>query len=174
MKIALPSESSARRRIPLLAAAAAALLLAAAAIYLPAGVARFAALGLLALPLLCVFFDRPVVVFYAVILILFSNLDLFTTFRLYRVVLSLAAFSLVLAAINGRRLVWHHPVLLLLVAAFSLLLFQSISIARDGDAAIATALKYGKHILTVALALQFVRRPGNFVSTSLSCRSLFC
>jgi len=162
MRIALPDDSLARRRVFLLAAVAAALCLAAAALLLPASIVRFAAFTLLGLPILFVFFDRPVLFFYTLVLILFSNIDLFTTFRLYRVILSLAVFSLALGVLDGRRLVWHHPVLLALVAAFSVIVLQSISIARNYDAAVDLAGKYFKNLLAIAIVLQFVRTRKEF------------
>jgi O-antigen ligase len=162
MKPAFSWEAIAKRRFAAVIALACALCIAAAAFYLPAGFVRIAVLAMLGLPALFIALDRPALVFYGLIVILFSNLDLFTTFRLYRLLLALAVFALALAVINGRPFVRHHPVLLFLVAVFAVVLFQSISIARDYDAAAALALKYFKNLLAVAIAVQFVRTPGEF------------
>lgn len=162
MKLALQGKPVDARRLFLLIVLPAALYLAAAAFFLPSGFVRTAAFGLLLLPLCFIAFDRPVILLYALVLILFSNLDLFAPFRIYRIILVLFAGAFALAVAGGRRLVWHHPAMLALFGAFALLLFQSISVARDYDSALDQTVGYFKSLLIVMLALQFVRDRGEF------------
>jgi O-antigen ligase len=145
------------RRVLLVLIVPSIVLFAAAALLLPPGLVRMAVLLLLAIPFCLFCLDRPTLIFYALIIILFSNLDVFTPFRLYRFALLLFFAAFAVAIAKGRRLVVHHLVLIALAAAFLILTFQSLSIARNVDAGLSRLDYIIKSLVGVAVAGQFVR-----------------
>ena len=132
-------------------------LIGAGALFLPAGIVRIAVLALLGVPFFLLLLDRPTLIFYALTLIIFSNLDVFTPVRLYRFVLVIFAAAFVVAVAQGRRVVTHHPVLVALAGAFLILAFQSLSVARDFHVAIGRFDFIAKNLIGVAITVQFVR-----------------
>ena len=144
------------RRFMLFVAAPLACCAVAAAIFLPAGV-TLALMLLFALPFIFLCIDRPAIIFYLVILILFSNLDIYAPFRLYRylVVFLLASFAIAVA--NGRRIVTHHPPLTALAFAFAILAFQSLSVAREYGLAARNLGVFLKVLVSVVIVVQFTR-----------------
>jgi O-antigen ligase len=145
------------RRLALFVFGPLALLGVAACIFLPAGLVRFCILALLGLPAALFFLDRPKLIFYVLMIMLFSNLDIFMPPQPYRIVLSLVLASLAIAVVNGRRIVVHHPLLLAFGGAFVILAFQSLSVARDLDPAVSRLVYFLKCLIGVAVASQFVR-----------------
>lgn len=137
-------------------------LAAAGVVLLPPGLLRLAAMAVLAIPALVLALDRPELAFYLLVIVLFSNLDLFLSFRLYRAVLALAILGLCLAVANGRRIVGHHSLLLALAAAFTICAVQSLVVARDYDPAIAQLVEFLKTLFAVAIAFQFARDRAEF------------
>jgi O-antigen ligase len=167
MKLALTGEPVHARRFVFLVALSALLCLVAAVIVLPEGFVRFAAITILALPFFFVALDRPAALFYVLIIVLFSNLDLLATFRLYRTILAFVVLALAIAVLNGRRLVWHHAAFLSLAAAFAIILLQSVSVARDYETATIQTTEYFKTLLAIAIAFQFVRDQSEFRRSAL-------
>lgn len=135
---------------------------AAAACLLPAGLLRLVALGLLGLPVLVLALDRPEIAFYLLIIVFFSNLDLFAPFRLYRAALGLGVLGLAVAVANGRRIVGHHSLLVALAAAFAICAVQSVAVARDYGVAARQLSEFLKTLFAIGIAFQFARDRAEF------------
>jgi O-antigen ligase len=101
--------------------------------------------------------DRPAIIFYALIIILFSNLDIYAPFRLYRFIVILTIASFALMAATGRRIVSHHPILVALIAAFMIVAFQSLSVAREYGMGMRKFSQVFKWLVVMWVAAQFVR-----------------
>ena len=157
MKLELYGKAIDPRRFILVVAAPLACFAVAAAMFLPASIMRLALMLLFALPFIFLCFDRPAIIFFLAILILFSNLDVYAPFRLYRylVVFLLASFAIAVA--DGRRIVTHHPHLIALSLAFAILAFQSLSVAREYDLAAQTLDKFLRILVAIAIVAQFTR-----------------
>jgi putative inorganic carbon (HCO3(-)) transporter len=157
MKLELYGKAIELKRFMLVVAAPLACCAVAAVMFLPAGLTRLALMLLFALPFVFLCVDRPAIIFYLVILILFSNLDVYAPFRLYRyaVIFLLASFAIAVA--NGRRIVTHHPHLLALVLAFAILAFQSLSVAREYGLAVRRLGAFFKVLIAVVIVVQFTR-----------------
>lgn len=130
--------------------------------FLPFTLQKIIAFSLLGLPVLMLLFDRPKWIFYILLLITFSNLDIFVTFRLFRFVLFLFIASFTVAMVNGRKIVVHDRMFVVLVAAFFLLAFQSIIVARDLDASLHVLNDFIKVLVNIAITVQFVRNRVEF------------
>ncbi|MFA4948263.1 MAG: O-antigen ligase family protein [Candidatus Krumholzibacteriia bacterium] len=145
------------KRFMLFVAAPLACCAVAAVMFLPASFMRLALMLLFALPFVFLCVDRPAIIFYLVILILFSNLDVYAPFRLYRyaVIFLLASFAIAVA--NGRRIVTHHPHLIALAFAFVILAFQSLSVAREYGLAARKLGAFIKVLIAVVIVVQFTR-----------------
>jgi putative inorganic carbon (hco3(-)) transporter len=128
-----------------------------AIIFVPSSLLMLAATLLLVLPAAFLVIDRPTLIFYLLIIILFSNLDVYAPFRLYRFVLLLTAAAFALALANGRRIVSHHPFMIALIAAFLILAFQSLSVARDFTVGMRKLQWVLKLLAAVAIIAQFTR-----------------
>lgn len=157
MKIELYGKAIDLKRFALLVAAPLACCAVAAFMFLPGSITRLALMLLFALPLLCLCFDRPVIIFYAVILILFSNLDIYASFRLYRYLLVFLFAAFALAVASGRRIVTHHPRLIALAVAFAILAFQSLSVARAYGLAARELVAFLRILVVLAIVAQFAR-----------------
>ena len=162
MKLALFGEAVNLKRFVLVVVAPAACLAAAAIAFAPPSVVSVALMLLLGLPLVFLSIDRPEIPFYFLMFILFSNLDVYAPFRLYRIVMLLVFASLALAFANGRRIVTHHPILLTLLVALLIIAFQSLSVAREYQVAARALGKFFKALVAVVLASQFVRDRSEF------------
>ncbi len=156
MKLELYGTTINPKRFMLVVAAPLACFAVAVAIFLPAG-AMLALMLLFALPFMFLCIDRPVIVFYLAILILFSNLDIYAPFRLYRYLAIILLASFALAVASGRRIVTHHPRLTAIVVAFAILAFQSLSVAREYGLAARKLGDFFKVLVAVALVAQFAR-----------------
>jgi O-antigen ligase len=154
MRFELYGQAVDARRFALFVAAPLVCLVVAAALFLPAGLQLGLTL-LFALPFLLFGLDRPAAVFYLVVLVLFSNLDVYAPVHFYRylVLFLLAAFALAVA--NGRRVVTHHPHLVALAAALMIVVFQSLSVASDYGRAAHGMGSFFKVLIAVAIVAQF-------------------
>jgi len=157
MKLELYGEAVNLKRLILFIAAPIACIAAAAILFLPPGIVRLALMLVLAVPLVFLSIDRPTIIFYLLILILFSNLDVYAPFRLYRYVVILVLASFAFALASGRRIATHHPFMLTLLAAFAILAFQSLSVAREYDVAARKLGSFFKVLAAAAIVAQFVR-----------------
>ena len=119
-------------------------------------------------------FDRPAIIFFLAILILFSNLDVYAPFRLYRYLIVFLLASLAIAVANGRRIVTHHPHLIALAFAFAILTFQSLSVAREFDLAARTLDDFLRVLAAVAIVMQFTRDRREFRRFLLVLAGGFC
>jgi len=157
MKFEPFGEAIDRRRLVLVVLLPLALIVAAAIIFVPPGLWRLAALLFLALPFLFLSIDRPALVFYVLMFVLFSNLDVFVHFSLFRYILIffLAVFALALA--GGRKIITHHPLAIAFLGAFAILAIQSVAAARDSGASITRLGVLFKIILGIAIIAQFAR-----------------
>jgi hypothetical protein len=151
-----------RRRLALVVILPLACLCVLALVVLPSSLVMLAAMLVLVLPAAFLVVDRPTLVFYLLIIILFSNLDVYAPFRLYRFVLLLTVASFALALANGRRIVSHHPFALALVAAFVILAFQSLSVAREFHVGLQKLSWLCKVLASVLVVAQFTRDRGEF------------
>ncbi len=134
----------------------------AAVVFLPSGLVRLVVLGILALPLFLAIFDRPQWIFYALVFLIFSNVYIFFSFRIYRVLLLLLAVSLAVSIVRGRRFVIHDRPFFALAAAFSIIIFQSVAFARNIDASLSGLSKFTKILVTMLLMVQFSRDRSEF------------
>ena len=123
-----------RRLIPILVLIVAALV--AAVIFLPAGMVRLAIVSLLVLPFAMFLFDRPTPVFYLMIIVLFSNIDVYIPFPAYRYLPLFLMVSLTVSFILGRKIVVHNILFVTLTCAFVLIAFTSLIVARDIDSSL--------------------------------------
>ena len=156
MNLELYGQAVDLKRFLLFVAAPLACCAVAAAIFLPA-IFTLALMLVFALPFIFLCIDRPVIIFYLVILILFSNLDVYAPFRLYRYLVIFLLASLALAVANGRRIVTHSPSLITLIVAFAILAFQSLSIAHEYRLAAGKLGQLYKVLVAVAIVAQFTR-----------------
>ncbi|MGD1048895.1 MAG: hypothetical protein ABR899_09135, partial [Candidatus Krumholzibacteriaceae bacterium] len=127
-----------------------------AIVFLPQSLVALVVTLFLVVPVAFLLIDRPALVFYILILILFSNLDIYAPFRLYRFVVILTIVSFALAIANGRRILSHHPLVLALVAAFAIIAFQSLSVAREYDMGVRKLGALLKVIVVLWIVMQFV------------------
>ena len=138
-------------------------LAAAAWFLLPSALVRLALLGLVALPAAAVLADRPRWIFVIFIVILFSNIDIFFSIRVFRLVLAFLVAALALAAVRGRRIVVHDLVFTALAGAFFLAAFQSLAAARELPTAVDHLSRFAKVLVNVAILVQFTRTREEFV-----------
>jgi O-antigen ligase len=157
MKLELYGKAIDPRRFMLVVAAPLVCCAVVAAMLIPAGIMRLALMLLFALPFIFLCFDRPVIIFYLAILILFSNLDIYASFRLYRYLVIFLFASFAIAVANGRRIVTHHPHLIALTIAFAILAFQSLSVAREYGLGVQMLGVIFKILVAVAIVAQFTR-----------------
>lgn len=146
-----------RLRRLLLIAVPSLVLLGVAFFFLPFSVQKAIAAALIGLPVLLFLFDKPKWIFYILLLIIFSNLDIFAPFRMFRYVLFLFIASFAVAVVGGRKIVVHDRLFVILTAAFFILMFQSITVARDLDASLYTLNDFVKVLVNIAITVQFVR-----------------
>jgi O-antigen ligase len=154
MRLELYGKPVDAKRFALLVGAPLACFVIAAALFLPAGL-QLALLLLLALPFVFLGFDRPAVVFYLVVLVIFSNLDIYAPVHLYRYLVLFLLAALAIAVANGRRIVTHHPRLIALGAALMIVVFQSLSVASDYGVGARAAGAFFKVLFAVAIIAQF-------------------
>jgi O-antigen ligase len=157
MKFELYGKAIDPRRFMLFIAVPLACCALAAAIVLPPGAMQLALMLLFVLPFLFLCVDRPAIIFYLVILVLFSNLDVYAPFRLYRYLIIFLLASFAIAAANGRRVVTHHPHLIAIAGAFGILAFQSVSVAHVVRLATKDLSALLKIFVAVAIVAQFTR-----------------
>jgi putative inorganic carbon (HCO3(-)) transporter len=162
LKLLLYGEAIDAKRLVLFVVVPLACLAAAAIVFLPPSLIRLAVMLVLVLPITFLFIDRPSVVFYVLILILFSNLDVYAPFRLYRYVVIFIFASFALALVGGRRVVTHHPLMIALLAAFAIIAFQSLSVARNYDLAVRKIGWFVKVLAAIAIMMQFTRNSREF------------
>jgi len=162
MRAELRGEPINARRLLLFVVLPVACLAAAAPFVLPGSLVRLAVTALLALPAAVLLFDRPQIIFYLLVFILFSNLDVYAPFRLYRVMLGFFLVSFAVATVNGRRIVSHHPILVALFVAFAIVALQSLAVARDlavGEKRLGFLLK---NLVAIAVIAQFTGNRRDF------------
>ncbi len=133
-------------------------------LFLPPSLVRLSILSLIAIPVVFILLDRPRWVFYLFLLVLFSNLDIFLSFRFFRLMLLFLIAAFALAVVNGRRIVVHDRALIALVCAFLILSFQSLAVARDFDESLGSLTRFVKVLINVALVVQFIRNRTEFRS----------
>jgi O-antigen ligase len=112
---------------------------------------------LVCLPFILLSIDRPAIIFYVLILVLYSNLDVYAPFRVYRYIVLFLLASLAIAFANGRRFVTHHPHVIALAAAFTIIAFQSLAVARDYGVAARNLRVFFKVLVSLAIVMQFTR-----------------
>ena len=156
MKLELYGQTVNARRLVLLVVLPLVCVAALAIVFLPQSFVGLAVTLLLAVPVAFLLIDRPALVFYILIIILFSNLDIYAPFRLYRFVVVFTIVSFALAIANGRRIVSHHPLVIALVAAFAIIAFQSLSVAREYDMGVRKLVALLKVLVVVWIVMQFV------------------
>jgi O-antigen ligase len=159
MKLELYGTRIDPKRAVLFVAAPLACCVIAAAWFFPAAFSAVLML-LVFLPAIALCIDRPAIVFYIFVLVLFSNLDIYSPFPIYRYIVIFIVAALALAFANGRRLVAHHPILIALAAAFAIIAFQSLSVAHDDRVATRDLLYFFKVLVAVAIVVQFTRDRG--------------
>jgi O-antigen ligase len=151
-----------KRRLFLVVILPLACAVAAAAIFLPQSLVRLAVIFVIALPVIALCLDRPRIVFFALVLLLFSNIDAYAPFRLYRVVLAFFFAAFALSLVRGRRLVGYNPVVIMLFTAFAIVAMMSLGVARDLPTA-TTRYKYLlKWMLAVFIMAQFATSRRDF------------
>jgi O-antigen ligase len=131
-------------------------IVAAGGIFLPAGLVRLLIMGIVALPVLAYLFDKPQLVFYIFTFIVFSNIDTYARFPMFRWISVFLLASLLVAIVLGRRIVVHNAHFTALVAAFFILVFQSLAVARHLDVALGRIDQFAKILLYLVLTVQFV------------------
>ncbi|HUV35559.1 MAG TPA: O-antigen ligase family protein [Patescibacteria group bacterium] len=131
-------------------------------IFLPAKLVQLAVVTLVALPFMIIIVDKPRWMFYIFLVILLSNIDIFMPFRSFRVVLMLMVAAFALAVLNGRRIVVHDRAFIALVAAFLILAFSSLAVARDFGRGAESFGEFVKVLINIALMIQFVRDRAEF------------
>lgn len=156
MKLELFGQTVNARRLVLLVVLPLVCVVALAIVVLPQSLVGLALTLLLAVPVAFVLIDRPGLVFYVLVIILFSNLDIYAPFRLYRFVVVFTIVSFALAITNGRRIVSHHPLVITLVAAFAIIAFQSLSVAREYDMGVRKLVALLKVLVVLWIVMQFV------------------
>ncbi len=134
----------------------------AAFLVLPSGLVKLVVLGVIALPAGIILFDRPQWIFCIFVFVLFSNIDIFAPFGIFRYVLLFLLVTFAVAVVMGRRLVVHDRVFLILVCAFLILVFQSISFALKLEGSLNTLGKLFRALVSTAIAMQFVRSRKEF------------
>ncbi len=142
------------KRFALLVALPLACCAVAAAVFLPAGL-QLALMLLFVLPFVLLGLDRPAAVFYLVVLVIFSNLDIYAPGHLYRYLVLFLLAALALAVANGRRIVTHHPHLIALGAALMIVVFQSLSVASEYGRAARGMISFFKVLFAIAIIAQF-------------------
>ncbi len=143
--------------LPLIGAAVAAVLL------LPPSAIKLAVLLFLALPCGMILFDRPRWIFYILIIVIFSNVDVFIQFRFFRLLVAFMLASLAFALLTRKmRIVVHEPIFTVLTIAFLLCVFQSMIVARDIDSSLYRLITFAKVLVNVAITIQFVRNKLEF------------
>jgi O-antigen ligase len=162
MKIDPPGEPLSVRRLLLFVVAPLVCIAAMAPFILPGSVVNLVVVSLLALPLFVVLFDRPQLIFFLLVFILFSNLDVYAPFRLYRVMLGFFFVSFAVAYVQGRRVVTHHPIMIALLVAFAIIALQSLSVAGDIDAAQKRLGSLLKNFVAIAVIAQFTGNRRDF------------
>jgi O-antigen ligase len=151
-----------RKKLIILLLPAAAILVC-LAIFLPFRFVRLIIMGVLAIPFGVFLIERPSWLFYAIVFILFSNVDIFFPPRLFTLVLIMQIAALVVALVNGRRFVSPDRTFAVLVSVFLLLAFQSMAFAHDMDSAWGGISNFVKVLINVLLVMQFVRTRHEFI-----------
>jgi O-antigen ligase len=126
-------------------------------IFVPTSLVRLSVLGLVALPFMLILLDRPRWAFYIFLIILFSNIDIFLSFRFFRLVLLFLCAAFALDVVHGRRVVIHDGGFIALVAVFMIVAFQSLAVAHDLGSAIRAFKALVKVMINIALMVQFAR-----------------
>ena len=132
-------------------------LLVAAWLLLPASLLKLAILSLIALPLAFYLIDKPELAFYIFTVIIFSNIDVYSPVAIFQTYAIFMLVTLALAVVRGRELVVPDARFIFLLAAFILLAFQSMAVARDLGTAVHIFGKFMKVIFCVVITSQFVR-----------------
>ena len=128
----------------------------AAWIVLPAGLVRLALLVLIASPVVFYLVDRPETVFFLFTFVIFSNIDIYSPVPVFQAFAIFMLATLALSVVRGRKLSVPDHRIIFLLAAFVLLAFQSIAVARDLDTALDIFGKLIKVLFCVAITSQFV------------------
>jgi len=149
-----------RKLLPLLVLAAAVLV--SAALFLPPGIVKLVFLGVVAFPVAFFLLDRPRFLFFMLVFLLFSNLDVFLPFRVYRLVLFVFLNSFVIAVIRGRKVIVHDRVFAFLAVAFLITAVQSLIAAGNLDAAFLDLGRLLKVMVVLAITIQFIRDRKSF------------
>jgi hypothetical protein len=110
---------------------ASAVLVTTSAILLPPGLTRLVLLSVLALPAFFLLMAKPEYVLTIILLLRFTNFDLFLPMRLFRPLSLLLVIALLAVWLDGRRLVFRDRILPLLILAFLLVAFHSMAMAED-------------------------------------------
>jgi O-antigen ligase len=155
MKLELYGRTVNARRLILLVVLPLVCVAALAIVFLPLSFVELALTLLLVLPGAFLLIDRPALVFYILIIILFSNLDIYASFPLYRYVVVVTIVSFALAIANGRRIVSHHSLVIALVAAFAIIAFQSLSVAREYGVGMRKLVALLKVLVVLWIVMQF-------------------
>ncbi len=131
-------------------------------LFLPPSLVRLAIMFAVALPAVALCLDRPRIVFFVLVILLFSNLDSYAPFRLFRVTTAFFLAAFVLSLASGRRLVAHDPIALMLFAGFAVVGLQSLAVAQDLPMAMH---RYGyllRWMLIVIIVAQFADNRRDF------------
>jgi hypothetical protein len=109
------------------------LVAAAAVLFLPAKLVRYAVAGAFGLPFMLFLLDKPKWIFYFLIFVLCSNIDILVPFKIFRITLLFFLVAFAIAVMSGRKIVVPDRLFVLLVCLFLLVAFQSLVAARDLD-----------------------------------------
>ena len=112
--------------------------------------------GVLILPLTLYLIDKPELVYYILVFIHFSNLDVFAPFRFYRFVLLFCVLAFVLAVVRGKRIIMHDKAFAYLIVAFLIVGVQSFIGARDAEGGLVRFQFLLKYMVFLFLSIQFV------------------
>ena len=130
--------------------------------YLPFSLVELVVAALLIIPVAFYMIDKPRLVFYVLIVIIFSNIDVFAPFRIYRYFLVFFLASFMLAWARGKKPVLHDRVYAFIVAAFIVAAFQSIVAAADIGSSLHRMGLFLKAVLVLAITIQFVKDRRDF------------
>ena len=139
-------------------------LLVAAAVFLPPGLVRLGLIGLLVTPFVFILFDKPVLQFYLLIFLLFSNLHFFTDIPVIRLVSIFLIVSFAAAWIKGRQVIVHDKIYFLLAGAMALFAFQSMALARDIDSSFFRINYFIRYLIYIFFVIQFSTTKKEFIT----------
>ncbi len=132
-------------------------LVSAAMILLPAGLVRLSVMAFLLIPPMLLIFDRPEWLFHLLLFLIFSNLHIFSDLPTIKLTSILLIATFAVSVLRGRDVVVHDLGFTMLIAAFYLLAFQSMSFARDIDSSLMRFEIFTRVMIYLFFIVQFAR-----------------